>query len=293
MKTPVTLTAALLCSAIFVRADVEVTMAQLHRIGFLPQDKADLKPEDKLDMKRRNPFAERKKVVAAKPAEPVETEESKLRTFFDKQKVSGVMKLGDKYVVTIGRLALEEGQTVPPIIPGQTQILRVIRVDDKVLEIGWVEDPGFDNTAAPRKILKKIDLKPRVQSLLASEENTGENAQMYLTDEKGKTVLPPGSVFPNPSAIVDNLPPGSDTNPNTVLNNSALTEEERDELNAAAAIQTPTPPPEPDPVPDAVPNAVPPPGAPQDNPEDSVQPDPGLVAPPETGGPTPAGPPKK
>lgn len=287
MKSPVILTAAIFCAAAFARADVEVTMAELQRIGFLPHDKADLKPEDKLDMKRRNPFAEKKKnAVAAKPTEQVETEESKLREFFKKHQVNGVMKLGDKYVVTVGRLALEAGQTVPPIIPAQTQILRVIRIDDKVVELGWVEEAGYD-TAAPRKITMKIDLKPVVSQLLASEENTGDKAQMYFTDDKGKAVLPPSSVFPNPSAIVDNLPPGSDTNPNAALD-SVLTDQEKADLTAGGS-QTPPPPP----VPDTVPDAVSPPGAPEENPEDSVQPDPGLVAPPAAEGSTPAGPPKK
>src|SRR6187551_2369873 len=134
MKTPVIVFVATLCLPLHVRADVEVTMAELQRIGFLPQDKADLKPEDKLDLKLRNPFAEKsKKAKVSEPSVAVETEESKLRAFFEKQKVSGVMKLGDKFTVSIGRLALEVGQTIPPIIPGQTQILRVVRVDEKVL----------------------------------------------------------------------------------------------------------------------------------------------------------------
>ena len=73
MKTSVIITAAALLLPLCVRADVEVTMAELQRIGFLPQDKADLKPEDKLDIKRRNPFAERKKTMASQPTQPVET----------------------------------------------------------------------------------------------------------------------------------------------------------------------------------------------------------------------------
>ena len=59
MHSRILTTTALLFSALFARADVEVTMSQLRSIGFLPQDKADLKPEDKMDLKRRNPFAER------------------------------------------------------------------------------------------------------------------------------------------------------------------------------------------------------------------------------------------
>src|SRR5688572_9515459 len=126
MKTCLLLTFAVFCSAPALRADVEVTMAELRKIGFLPQDKAELRPEEKLDIKKKNPFAERKKTVAAKPTEQVETEESKLRAFFDKQKVSGLMKFGDKCIATMGRLALEPGKIIPPIIPNQTHILRVL-----------------------------------------------------------------------------------------------------------------------------------------------------------------------
>ncbi len=280
MKSHKLITAVLLCSSVFARADVEVTMAALRRIGFLPQDKADLHPEEKLDMKRRNPFAERKKASIIKPTEQVETEESKLRTFFDKLQVTGMMKLGDKRIVTLGRLTLEAGQTIPPVIPSQTQILRVMRVDESMLEIAWVEDVG-DAVTAPRKIQKKIDLKPYVQVTLASEENTGQNVQTYLVDASGKTLPPAQSVFPNPAAIIENLPPGSDTNPDT-----ALSENERAQKEALESAQNAPPPPAPNaPAPgDAVP-----PG----NPEDPVQDDPDLTNPPKETAVAPAGPPKK
>jgi hypothetical protein len=255
-------------------------MAALRRIGYLPQDKADLHPEEKIDMKLRNPFAERKKASIIKPTEQVETEESKLRAFFEKLQVTGMMKLGDKRMVTLGRLTLETGQTIPPVIPSQTQILRVMRVDENMLEIAWVEDVG-DGVTAPRKIQKKIDLKPKVQVILASEETTGQNAQTYLVDDSGKTLPPAQSVFPNPSGIVDNLPPGSDTNPDT-----ALSENERAQKEALENAQHAPPPPAPNaPAPgDAVP-----PG----NPEDPVQTDPDLSNPPKETAVTPAGPPKK
>lgn len=288
MKLSYITIAALLCAVVPSPADVEVTMAELQKIGFLPQDKADLKPEDALDMKLRNPFADqKKKTVAVKPAESAETEESKIRAFFDKQTISGVMKLGEKYAVTLGRLALEPGQIIPHIIPGQTQILRVIRVDEKVLEIGWVEEAGYD-TAVPRKILKKIDLAPKVSQLLASAEGLTESAQMYLTDGNGKALLPPQSVFPSPSSIMDNLPPGSDTNPTSVLN-----DQEQEVVVSADAPPAATPPPEPlpDSVPEATPTGTPDPA--QDNSEDSVQPDPDLAPPPPPDGSATAGPPAK
>ena len=129
MKSRIFTTTALFCSVLFARADVEVTMSQLRNIGFLPQDKADLKPEEKLDLKQRNPFAERAKaVVASKPKDGTETEESKLRAYFDKLPVSGLSKIGDKITVTMGRHVLEAGDVLPQVISGQTQILRVIRV---------------------------------------------------------------------------------------------------------------------------------------------------------------------
>jgi hypothetical protein len=282
MKSHTVITAILLCSAAFARADVEVTMAALRRIGFLPQDKADLRPEDKLDIKRHNPFAERKKVVAAKSQDSVETEESKLRAFFQKQDVTGMMKMGDKRIVTLGRLSLEQGQTIPPVIPSQTQILRVINVDDNILEIGWVEDAAYD-TATPRKIQKKIDLKPKITSLLASEDSTGANAQTFTMDDKGKVLLPPRDVFPNPSSIAENFPPGSDTNPASALSDDE--QAQKAALEAAhAAAQSTTPPPEP--APDA--GAIPPP----ESTEDPVQPDPEVAPPPKEAPPPPAGAPK-
>lgn len=287
MKSRILTTAALFCTALFVRADVEVTMAQLRNIGFLPQDKADLKPEDKLDLKRRNPFAERKKANASKPTETAETEESKLRAYFEKLKISGFSDIGGKLIVTMGRHNLEAGQVLPQVIPGQTQILRVMRVEKNLLEIGWVEETAGYEIATPRKITKKIDLKPYVQVLLASEDNTGENAQMYIMDGEGKIVMPPRTnMLPNPSEIADNLPPGSDTNPD-----SALSVAEQDDLNAVDAAQNPPPPPTP--APDAVPNAVPsgevP--APAESSEDRVQPEPDMVPPPADDESKPAGPP--
>jgi hypothetical protein len=298
MKVHLLLTAAVLSSAAIARADVEVNMAELRRIGFLPQDKADLRPENKIDIKRRNPFAERKKIVASRPAEQVETEESKLRTFFDKLQVSGLMELGDKRVVTLGRLTLEAGQIVPSVIANQTQILRVIRVEDNLLEIGWVEEAGYD-TSVPRKIIKKIDLTPKIIQVLASEDNTGENANTVTLDATGKVLMPPREgLLPNPSALVDNLPPSSDINPL-----STLTADEQAQMKAAvAAIDTPPgPAPAPEVVPDALPGAPPAPAPqpengeapppPPKNPEDSVQPDPDLAPPPAESRTAPAGPP--
>ena len=288
MHSRILTTTALLFSALFARADVEVTMSQLRSIGFLPQDKADLKPEDKMDLKRRNPFAERKKAVANKPADTAETEESKLRSYFEKIPVSGISKIGGKLTVTLGRHNLEAGDVLPQVISGQTQILRVLRVEQNLLEIGWVEQASPD-IAAPRKITQRIDLTPTVKVLLYSEDNTGENAQSYLVDESNKVILPPKNMLPNPSDIMENIPPGSDTNPAMALSPGEL-----DELNALdAGLNHPAPPPPPPssaPVLDTVPDAVPSDEAPPaEGAEDSVRPDPDIIPPAEEAGSKPAG----
>ena len=282
MHSRILTTTALLCSALFARADVEVTMSQLRSIGFLPQDKADLKPEDKMDLKRRNPFADRKKAVANKPADTAETEESKLRSYFEKLPVSGISKIGGKLTVTLGRHNLEAGDVLPQVITGQTQILRVLRVEQNLLEIGWVEQASPD-IATSRKITKRIDLTPKVKVLLASEDNTGENAQSYLVDESNKVILPPKNMLPNPSDIMESLPPGSDTIPST-----ALSQGEQDELNALDIPSNPSP--SPAPVPDIVPDAIPSDGAPPaEGSEDSVRPDPDMAPPTPEEGSKPAG----
>jgi hypothetical protein len=285
MNTRLLSVAVLLSCVSAAPADVEVTMAKLRGIGLLPQDKAELRPEDKLDIKRRNPFAERKKVNQNKPTEQVETEESRLRAFFDKEKVNGIFKLGGRNSVTLGRLSLEEGQILRPIIPNQTQILRVIKVTDEELEIGWVEDatPGLE-PSVPRKIRKRINLQPEVKALPSGVEESDGKAQLYSLDPGGKVIIPHKGVFPNPSDILESIPPGSDISPV-----SALSPQERNVLDAegdrpddpAAAESAPA-------VADAVPSGDPPAPPPED-PEDAVQPDPDLADPASDT--QPAGPP--
>jgi hypothetical protein len=229
MKNYLIYTAAGLTLAGVACADVEVTMTEVRRLGFLPQDKADYRPEEKLDIKQYNPFAERAKKVEAKNNEAqTETEESRIRAFIKKQNVSGIVKLGDRYIATVGPLIMESGQTLPPLIPGQTQILRVIRVDKSVVELGWVEGTPYD-TASPRKIVLKVDMTPRVEVQLASSDgDTKEGSKStYLVDDNGKLYVPPRTdLMPDASEIADSLPPGSDINPS-----SALNAEEQSQMN--------------------------------------------------------------
>lgn len=177
-------------AALPARAEVEVKLQQLKDIGILPDEKLSRRPEDKLDPKRSNPFAERSKAKEAKAVESVETEEIKIRRIFDTLQISGITKSNGQYSALLGDLILEEGRQVKPVIPNQTQILRVTKVTDKMVEIAWVEGAGAE-MSAPRRIVKRVELSPRVGVLLAAQPpgSTDPNAMTWL-DENGKVIWP-------------------------------------------------------------------------------------------------------
>lgn len=190
------------------RADVEVKLQQLKNIGVLPEDKLSQRPEEKIDSKKPNPFAERSKAKEAKATETVETEEIKIRRVFDSLKITGITKSKDQYSALMGDLILEEGGQVAPVIKDQTQILRVTRITDKLVEIAWVEGAGFE-TVAPRKIVKRVELNPRVGVLLAAQPpgSTDAGAMTYL-DENGRVIWP-RRMTPDLNNMMDTLNPSS------------------------------------------------------------------------------------
>ena len=185
-------------------AEVEVKLQQLKDIGMLPEEKLALRPEEKLDPKRSNPFAERTKAKQAQVVETIETEEIKIRRVFDTLKISGITKYDGKYSVLLGDIIIEEGGQIAPVIPNQTQILRATRVSDKFIEIVWVEGAGYENKA-PRRIVKRVELNPRVGVLLAAQPvGTNDASAMTYLDENGKVIWP-RKMAPNLGGMMDTL----------------------------------------------------------------------------------------
>jgi hypothetical protein len=205
MRLPLLLIPLLALPCLTVAADVEVKLQQLKDIGMLPEEKLGYRPEEKLDPKRSNPFAERAKAKETKAVETVETEEIKIRRIFDTLKISGLTKYNGKYSALLGDLIIEEGAQLAPVIPNQTQILRVTRVTDKFVEILWVEGAGYE-TVAPRRIIKRVELNPRIGVLLAAQPvgTSDPNAMTYL-DENGK-VMWPKKMAPDLEGMIDTLP---------------------------------------------------------------------------------------
>ena len=205
MRLSLLLIPLLSLTSLSVHADVEVKLQQLKDIGMLPEEKLDLRPEEKLDPKRPNPFAERAKAKQILAVESVETEEIKIRRIFDTLKISGITKYNGKYSALLGDLIIEEGGQIAPVIPNQTQILRATRVTDKFIEIVWVEGAGYE-TKAPRRIVKRVELAPRVGVLLAAQPvgTNDPNAMTYL-DENGKVIWPK-KMTPDLGGMMDALP---------------------------------------------------------------------------------------
>ena len=128
----------------------------------------------------------------------------------------------------LGDLDLEEGAQVPPVIPNQTQILRVTVVTAKKVELAWVEGFGSES-AIPRKIVKTVGLAPRVGVKLAGQPAGNKDAPaMTYIDENGKVIWPK-RMSSTLSGMLDNLPTGT----------ADLSEEEKAVLMEATGLEDP------------------------------------------------------
>lgn len=228
MRTTLFLLPLLTLATFPIKADENVNLTQLKEIGLLPKDKLSLRPEDTLDPGQGNPFAERAKAKKPLAVETVETEEIKIRRVFDALKIDGIIKGQGKYSALLGDLDLEEGAQVPPVIPNQTQILRVTVVTAKKVELAWVEGFGSES-AIPRKIVKTVGLAPRVGVKLAGQPAGNKDAPaMTYIDENGKVIWPK-RMSSTLSGMLDNLPTGT----------ADLSEEEKAVLMEATGLEDP------------------------------------------------------
>ncbi len=233
--------------------DPVVTMEQLRAIGHLPADKEKMRPEDKIDKKRINPFAARvaNKNPVAKTKENSESEESKIRAWFDGNRIAGSGRTRDgKRWVNIGHLNLEEGARISPIIFNQTQILRVIRITDGFVEIGWVEG-GSQETGGIRKLQKRMSIEPQVAVALPdSGSDKKDEVRFYYSDASGKPISPKQDLL------------SEDDDEHTTGITTALTADERNSITEAEkAAQSDTavaPAPEPEIVPEVEKTEAPP-----------------------------------
>ncbi len=147
-------------------------------VGMLPHQKQG-KP---LDAKERNPFAELVRVEAVGEAEDTSTEESNIRAVLASLKVSGVTR-GDAGAMKaqLGSFILEEGRELEQIIPNQTDVLKVTKVSEKLVEITWVDVEGSEQ---PRKHIIELDLSPKVLTRLPSPGGESDGGPLSPVDPR-------------------------------------------------------------------------------------------------------------
>lgn len=171
-----------------------VLAAGASSVGLLPTEKLG----DELVPDERNPFT-REKVDA--PVEVITeeddtaSEEGRIRKAIEALSVVGRVEgpWGNK--VLLGDLILEADRELPPVISGQTQILRVRSVNANTAEIVWDEDVGREQG---RTIYIAFDLAPQVGSALAGGEKV----------KSGQPILVPPIRSTNAAAATKPQPEG-------------------------------------------------------------------------------------
>ncbi|MCK9589923.1 MAG: hypothetical protein WC076_07860 [Terrimicrobiaceae bacterium] len=115
----------------------------------------------------RNPFAQQiAPEVAPTTTQEGATEDSRLRRIFRAMKIGGASgKAGEKRVL-LGSLIVKPGDTLPPILNNQIEMLRVLSVDDSSIVLAFVEK---DPSASARQIVLGYKLKPEVSRVMFGE----------------------------------------------------------------------------------------------------------------------------
>ena len=136
---------AALSSAAFAQAppapaaseSVASTSSDILAVGITPKQKKAIT----VDADELNPFAiVNDENVLKETYEDISAQEQKIRGVFNSLGVSGVTKSGVGYKVLIGDMILREGQTVPSVIPDQTEQLEVLSISEEEMVLGWIEE---------------------------------------------------------------------------------------------------------------------------------------------------------
>jgi len=151
-------------------------------VGVLPDQRqpADVRAQE------RNPFSkEESKVIAATPEDDKESEENRIRRSLMKLAVVGRTHdvATGSWKVMLGGLILEKGRNVPPVLKGQTEVLRVAEITDHSVELVWLDKSGEPDA---RRLAIPIDLAPHVHSALAGpaeSEAPAPNEPQVITNQ--------------------------------------------------------------------------------------------------------------
>jgi len=134
---------------------VASVLAAPSSIGLLPQEKT---PET-VAAGERNPFGARR-IVAQAPVLKASGDEAQIRAVIARLPLSGLTSGYGVIKVLLGPYTLEEGKIMPPVIPNQMERVRVVSINSKAVELGFVDKDGSADT---RKMTLPIKLAPAVR----------------------------------------------------------------------------------------------------------------------------------
>jgi hypothetical protein len=162
MKMPAAFTVAFL-----VLATARAQEADPASVGVLPEQRQPVS----VPAQERNPFSKQEsKIIAATPEDDKESEENRIRRALTKLAVVGRTRdVAGSWKVMLGGLILEKGKNVPPVLPAQTEVLRVVEINDRSVELVWLDKSGEPDA---RRLAIPIDLAPHVHTVLAGPAET-------------------------------------------------------------------------------------------------------------------------
>jgi hypothetical protein len=161
-----------LAIALFALAAARAQEVDPASVGVLPEQRQPVT----LPAQERNPFSKQEaKVVSAAPEDDKESEENRIRRALTKLSVVGRTRdASGAWKVMLGGLILQKGRNVPPVLQGQTEMLRVAAISDRSVELVWLDKSGEPDA---RRMAIPIDLAPHVHTALAGPAESTSSAR--------------------------------------------------------------------------------------------------------------------
>jgi hypothetical protein len=136
-------------------------------IGFLPEEKVGTT----VPPTERNPFGKRSAKAPEAVVEEKGSEEVQIRDLLTKLTCHGMIRGGGKTKILLGSFQVEEGDVLPPVVPNQTEKLKVVAIQKDRVEIAFLDKDG---KADARKISVVYDLGPDVHFKLEGHDPGGK-----------------------------------------------------------------------------------------------------------------------
>jgi hypothetical protein len=139
----------------------EAPAGKIKYVLIMPDDKV----AEPVKGAERNPFGKSpEQLQAGLNGNKGTTEENNIREHLEKLRIVGISPGPKGLRVMLGNMVLDPGDTVPPVVPDQTLVLRVGRISRQAIDLVWVEKKP---SGMPERVLTlPVDLTPTVRYAL-------------------------------------------------------------------------------------------------------------------------------